>query len=117
MIAVAANVFEMEAIGNTVWAVTGSGSSTLVTPKPRTVVTPLATIPSATPGMRYSRILSWTRAASGSKRASAAGVCATRGAATAIHDTRPATARIVLIDDARIIPAIRGNARALKFEV
>ena len=34
MSAVAAKVFEIEAMGKTVCAVTGSGSSTLVTPKP-----------------------------------------------------------------------------------
>ena len=37
IIAVAANVFEIDAIGKTVCAVTGSGSSTFVTPSPRIV--------------------------------------------------------------------------------
>ena len=50
IIAVAANVLEIDAIGNTVCAVTGSGSSTLVTPSPRMVTTPSGTMPSATPG-------------------------------------------------------------------
>ena len=50
IIIVAAKVFEIEAIGKTVCSVTGSGSSTLVTPSPRVVITPLSRMPIATPG-------------------------------------------------------------------
>ncbi len=70
MIAVAANVFEIDAIGNTVCAVTGSGSSTLVTPRPRVVTTPLEMMPSATPGTPNSFIFDSASAAIASKRGS-----------------------------------------------
>ena len=41
IMAVVANVLEIDAIGNTVCAVTGSGSSTFVMPSPRMLTTPL----------------------------------------------------------------------------
>jgi hypothetical protein len=70
---VTANVFEIEAIGNTVCAVTGSGSSTLVTPSPRMVVLSPETMPIATPGMPCSCILARVSAAISSKRESVGG--------------------------------------------
>ena len=70
MIAVAANVFEIDAIGNTVCAVTGSGSSTLVTPSPRIVTVPFSTMPRAMPGTRYSAILASASDTSASNRGS-----------------------------------------------
>ncbi len=57
IIIVAANVFEMDAIGNTVCSVTGNRSSTFVIPSPLVVTCPLSTIPMATPGTLNSRIL------------------------------------------------------------
>ena len=63
MIAVAATVFEIDASGKMVSGVIGWGSSTFVTPNPRTVTWPSLIIPSATPGMPYSAIFSVTSAA------------------------------------------------------
>jgi len=75
MIAVAAKVFEIDAIGNTVCVVTGSGSSTFVMPSPRTLTTPFDTMPSATPGTPNSFIFASVNAAIASNRASV-GDCA-----------------------------------------
>jgi hypothetical protein len=65
--------FEMDAIGKTVSGVTGCGSSTLVTPKLRTVVLPFFINPNETPGTWYSAIFMSMNFASSSKRSS---VCA-----------------------------------------
>src|SRR5690349_8290593 len=50
IIIVAANVFEIDAIGKTVCSVTGCGLLTLVIPSPRVVMTPRSRMPMATPG-------------------------------------------------------------------
>ena len=68
IIAVAANVFEMDAIGKTVCAVTGSESSTFVMPSPRVVRLVPSMIPSATPGTPYSFIFASVSETSASKR-------------------------------------------------
>ena len=96
MMAVAVTVFEIDARRNTVSGVTGCGSSTLVTPNPRTVVCPFLTMPNATPGTPYSAIFFVTSAASCSNFGSDCGetaaprltVRATRAAAIAVKTGR-----------------------------
>src|SRR5262249_5484140 len=107
IIAVAANVFEIDAIGNTVCSVTGRGSSTLVTPSPRSVTTPLFRMPTATPGTWNSRIFASASAATASNRRSAG--CARIGSKAA--STRHAAAVSVLRN--RIMGGIIGGDECL----
>jgi hypothetical protein len=68
IVAVAANVFEIDAMGKTVCPVTGSESSTFVMPSPRVVTVPPSMIPMATPGTPYSFIFVWASETRASKR-------------------------------------------------
>jgi hypothetical protein len=102
MIAVVANVFEIDAMGKMVSGPIGCGYSTLVTPNPRIMTWPFLTMPTATPGTLYSAIFFVTRAASASNFGSDCGeraaprltVRATRAAAT---DRRTGRVRIGVV--------------------
>ena len=63
-------VLEIDAMVNSVSAVTGCGSSRLVTPKPRSVCWPFSSSPKPTPGTRYSAIFAVISAAISSMRSS-----------------------------------------------